>query len=269
MATVRITSWNLNGIRAAERRGMTEWLTSFQPDVLLLQEVRAPDEIVTTILGEDWLVWSHPSEIKGRAGVAVAVRRGGPFNGGEVTAGLGAGEAPEDTGRWLEVDLSGPVPLTAVSAYFHAGQVGTPRQEAKMRHLPMIDNRLEYLLERGNPALVGGDFNIVRSEQDIKNWKGNYNKTSGVLDEEIAYVNDWVSRGWRDVVRDLAGSSQGPYSWWSWRGKAFDNDAGWRIDYHYATSSWAGRAKSYDIFRAPDWTQRISDHAPVTVTYEL
>lgn len=270
MTSVSITTLNLNGIRAAHRRGMMDWLDVQSPDVLLLQEVRAPIDITETLLGDRWSVHSHPCEIKGRAGVSVAVRNDGAFAAaGEARFGLSPEEVPEDTGRWIELDLDGPLPLTVVSAYFHSGQVGTDKQVAKMAHLPKIGARLEELRSAGKPAVLGGDFNVVRSELDIKNWKGNHNKSSGVLDEERVFLNEWVDAGWSDAVRDLAGPVQGPYSWWSWRGKAFDNDAGWRIDYQYVTDELARAARSFEIFRAPSYDLRFSDHAPVTVHYEL
>ena len=102
-----------------------------------------------------------------------------------------------------------------------------------------------------------------------KNWKPNHNKRAGVLDEEIAFLNQWVDEGWRDTVRDLAGDVQGPYSWWSWRGQAFVNNAGWRIDYQYATPALGERARSFKIGRADEYAERFSDHAPVSVTYDI
>ncbi len=247
-----------------------EWLQQASPDVLLLQEVRAPEEITTKLLGDEWEVHSHPCLIKGRAGVAIAIRRSGSVQAvSEPRPGLDPEEEDVDTGRWIELDVDGPTRATLVSAYFHSGQVGTEKQEAKMRHLPRIGRRMEELLRSEQPVLVAGDFNVVRSSLDIKNWKGNYNKTSGVLDEEMDYLNGWVESGWVDVVRELAGPVQGPYSWWSWRGKAFDNDAGWRIDYQFANAALAEGMVQYEIPRASSWDRRISDHAAVTVHYRF
>ncbi len=269
-----VASVNVNGIRAAFRKGMSEWLTQAAPDVLLLQEVRAEEEIACDLLGEEYDTIVEPSKIKGRSGVAVAVRSSSSAvalaPGGAIQRGLAEDEPPVDSGRWLEVDLlvQGETPMTVVSAYFHAGQAGHPRQDAKMMHLAAIDRRMESLLEREN-ALVSGDFNIVRGPLDIKNWKSNHNKTSGVLDEEITYLNDWTKSGWSDVVRALAGERQGPYSWWSMRGKAFDNDAGWRIDYHFSTPRLSRAALSCRVDRAASWDTRFSDHAPVVVDFAL
>lgn len=280
--SLSVVTMNVNGIRAAFRRGMGEWLEAESPDVLLLQEVRAEPHIAEKLLGDDWHTVVHDSEIKGRSGVAVAVNRKSDkvrlADEQEPVMGLDQGEEPVDTGRWLEAILQvGERRVRVVSAYFHSGTLGDPKQDAKMAHLDAIDERMEAMLEESMPeesegedaieTLVAGDFNVVRSDHDIKNWKGNYQKTSGVLDEEMEYLNRWVSDGWGDTVRSLFGADHGPYSWWSWRGKAFDNDTGWRIDYHYATPALARGAQSFEVHKAPAWDKRISDHAAITVNY--
>lgn len=269
-----ITSVNLNGIRAAARRGLDEWLAREAPAVLLLQEVRADTATALDLLGPRWDVVAVPSRVKGRAGVAVAVdREQGALVPGEVRDHLDEDETDTDSGRWVEVtaDLGSPVRL--VSAYFHSGEVGTPKQEAKMAHLPRIGARMAQLLaasqQGGAQVVVAGDFNIVRSRLDIKNWTPNHNKRAGVLDEEIAFLDTWVAQGWHDVTRELVGDVQGPYTWWSWRGKAFDNDAGWRIDHQFVTPQLAGDARSVHIGRAESYDARFSDHAPLSVDYAL
>jgi len=104
---------------------------------------------------------------------------------------------------------------------------------------------------------------------DIKNWKGNL-KSAGFLPEERAYLDLWFDElGFADLGRRFGGDGPGPYTWWSNRGKAFDNDSGWRIDYQLATPELAEAARSVDIWRAPSWDTRWSDHAPVTVDYDL
>ena len=105
------------------------------------------------------------------------------------------------------------------------------------------------------------------TELDIKNWKGNV-KNAGFLPEERAYFDRFFGDlGYVDVARFLAGEVPGPYTWWSYRGKAFDTDAGWRIDYHMATPALADRARSATVDRAASYDTRFSDHAPLVVDY--
>lgn len=261
---MRVTTINVNGIRAAMRKGMAEWLVESNPDVLLMQEVRAPEELVEKLLPGDWNVIQEGSRIKGRAGVAVAVR---PHL--DVTAArIGLPDDTDvDSGRWVEADVTvGQTAVTFISAYLHSGTATDPeKMAAKYRHLDMVTARLG---EIEGEKLMAGDFNIVRGPRDIKNFKPNHNKTSGVLDEEMAYLEDWFSR-YADVHRHLVGDVQGPYTWWSQRGKAFDNDAGWRIDYQMATPRFAERAHGAHVGRASDYASRWSDHAPLTIDYDI
>ncbi|WP_022867621.1 exodeoxyribonuclease III [Schaalia vaccimaxillae] len=272
---LRITTMNLNGIRAAAKRGLTQWLETEAPDVFLMQEVRADIDTATALMGDEWDTVFVPCRIKGRAGVGIAVRKSRGSFVGEPRTVLDEDETDVDSGRWVEatVQLEGAsAPVRVVSAYFHSGEKDTPKQEAKMAHLPRIQARMEQLYheaDQGLQTVVCGDFNVVRSAQDIKNFKPNHNKRAGVLDEEMIFLNNWADAGWHDVVRDLAGDVQGPYSWWSWRGQAFVNDVGWRIDYQYATPALAGAAHSFEIGRAEEYDQRISDHAGVRVDYNL
>ncbi len=280
---LKIATVNVNGIRAAFRKGMDRWLEQSAPDVVLAQEVRASEDITAELFGDNWQVAVNASQLKGRAGVAVPVRKSSPWHLETVEADTVPVEVPQDGGRWLEAviarDNAGgeeDTRVRVISAYFHSGEVGTEKQEHKMAHLERIGERLEHLLpaggssEDGEPlVLVGGDFNVVHTERDIKNWKPNHNKRAGVLDEEIAFLDRWREQGWVDAVRTLAGEEQGPYSWWSWRGKAFDNDAGWRIDYQLVTPRLADLARTQQVDRAEAYDQRFSDHAPVVVSYDL
>ena len=114
-----------------------------------------------------------------------------------------------------------------------------------------------------------GDFNIAHTELDIKSWKTNL-RSEGFLPEERAWFGEATSSGgFVDVIRQLNPDRPGPYSWWSWRGKAFDNDAGWRIDYQLATAPLAARATTATVGRAATYAERWSDHAPVIVDFDL
>ncbi|WP_336920910.1 exodeoxyribonuclease III [Aquipuribacter sp. SD81] len=261
-----VASVNVNGIRAAHRRGMPEWLQQRDPDVLLLQEVRADADTVAEQLGEGWHVVEAVCAQKGRSGVAVASRR--PLRDAVLTL-----PGFETDGRWVEATVGdGPDAVRCASVYVHSGEAGTDRQVDKMRFLAAMSVRLGELRAAeaagGPPVVVAGDLNIGHTERDIRNWKGNRGK-AGFLPEERAFLDAWYASGWVDVSRRLHGDVEGPFSWWSWRGKAFDTDAGWRIDVHVATEKLAATARFSDVDRAVAYDRRFSDHAPVVVGYDV
>ena len=278
--TLRIASVNVNGIRAAYRKGMGEWLADRGVDILAIQEVRATRADLEPLIGDGWHLVNDEATAKGRAGVAIASRL--PFTATRTTFG------PDDfdsSGRWVEadVDVDG-TPLTVVSVYVNSGEADTPKQEEKWRFLDALGEHLQQLAADGRHVLLLGDFNVGHTTLDIKNWKGNV-KRAGFLPRERAYfdrifgehgqeiqgADETVGRGlgWIDVGRTLSGEVPGPYTWWSQRGQAFDNDTGWRIDYHIATPALAATASNYTVDRASAYDQRWSDHAPVVADYEI
>jgi exodeoxyribonuclease-3 len=159
-----------------------------------------------------------------------------------------------------------------VSVYVHTGDSDdVQRQAEKYRFLDAVTARMKTLASRarrtGREAFVAGDINIAHHEVDLKNWKGNIGK-AGFLEDERAYLDRWLARGaWVDLGRTHGGGGPGPYTWWSWRGKAFDTDAGWRIDYAFATPGLAARCTGVVVGRAPTYAERWSDHAPVLATF--
>ncbi|MFF3982052.1 exodeoxyribonuclease III [Streptomyces sp. NPDC001828] len=264
-----VTSVNVNGLRAAAKKGFVEWLAGTGADVICLQEVRAephqlPDEAGAP---EGWFAVHAPAAAKGRAGVSLLTRR----EPDRVRTGFGSAEF-DGSGRYLEADLPG---VTVASLYLPSGEVGTERQDEKIRFMAEFLEYLKGLRARaaadGREVVVCGDWNIAHQEADLKNWKGN-KKNSGFLPEErewMTRVFDSADGGYVDVVRQLHPDVEGPYSWWSYRGRAFDNDTGWRIDYQVATPGLAGRAVKGFVERAATHGERWSDHAPVTVVYDL
>ncbi|QJU54496.1 exodeoxyribonuclease III [Herbiconiux sp. KACC 21604] len=273
---LRLASVNVNGVRASFRNGMGAWLDGRDVDILALQEVRAATEDLEKLLGPDWNILHDPATAKGRAGVAIASRDRANIH--RVTFG------PDDfdsAGRWLEADFEwGDTIVTVVSAYVHSGEADTPKQVEKYKFLDGMLERLPKLHEHNPLAVVVGDLNVGHRTLDIRNWKGNV-KRAGFLPDERAYFDRFVGAegeegynagaglGWVDLGRRFAGEVDGPYTWWSQRGRAFDNDTGWRIDYQLATSELAATAVSYSVDRAPTHAERWSDHAPVVVDYAL
>ncbi|NLT55788.1 MAG: exodeoxyribonuclease III [Actinomycetales bacterium] len=267
---LRIATANVNGIRAAQRRGVEKWLADRAPDVLCLQEVRAPDEVLRGIVGESWHGVHEEASAKGRAGVAV-LSRVAPV---AVRTGLGAAAGAGDfagSGRWVEADFAvggEPGLLTVVSVYVHKGEAGAPKQQEKYRFLGAVHARMRALAVDGRHLVVCGDVNIAHREADLKNWKGNLTH-AGFLPEERAWMDGLLGDGaFVDVHRALVGDVPGPYTWWSWRGKAFDTDSGWRIDYQFATPGMASRAVTAEVDRARSYAERWSDHAAVVIDYD-
>ena len=272
---MRVVTANVNGVRAARRRGGLDWLRDSGAEVVLLQEVRASTAILAKELSDGGLGHYHvahfASEQAGRSGVAVLTV--------EEPTGVRTGLEPgiDDSGRWIEVDLAD---LTVASVYVHSGEADTPRQKDKYTFLDAMEARLAELAEAassgGRQAIIGGDLNVAHREVDIKNWKGNLAK-AGFLPQERDYLDRWLADEraghdpgpgvWVDLGRRFGGPGPGPYTWWSWRGKAFDNDAGWRIDHALATPGLAARATGVSIGRADSYAQRWSDHAPVVVGF--
>lgn len=263
-----LASANVNGIRAAVRRGGLAWLAASGADVVTMQEVRAEDaQLRAALSGSDFDTWEvahSPCGTKGRAGVAVLSRHPVKDVRTEV------GEEFLSAGRWVEADLVvGGEVVTVASAYVHTGEAGTPRQDEKYRFLDAVGERVAAWAVQDRLAVLTGDLNIAHTAEDLKNWKGNRGK-SGFLPEEQAHLDRWAGEhGLVDVHRRLHGPGPGPYTWWSWRGKAFDSDAGWRIDYQLATAPLATRAVRAEVGRAPTYADRWSDHAPVLVEYAL
>jgi exodeoxyribonuclease-3 len=278
---LRIATINVNGIRAAFRKGMGEWLETSDVDIVAMQEVRATTEDVESLLGPEWDILHDAATAKGRAGVAIASRHRAHIH----RVSLGADDF-DSAGRWLEADydVEGTI-VTVVSTYVHSGsEVDEAKQAEKYKFLDAMEARLPQLQHHNERAIVLGDLNVGHTQLDIKNWKGNL-KHAGFLPRERAYFDrffgprgeqvtgtdgsEGIGLGWVDVGRRLSGEVDGPWTWWSMRGKAYDTDTGWRLDYHVATPALADTASNYRIDRAPSWDTRWSDHAPVTVDYEL
>jgi exodeoxyribonuclease-3 len=273
---LRIATVNANGVRAAYRKGMGEWLDARDVDILAIQEVRAETDDVAALLGPEWALLHDAATAKGRAGVALASRRKAEIH--RVTFG------PDDfdsAGRWLEADydVDGTL-VTVVSCYVNSGEADTPKQVEKYKFLDAMQAHLPQLAAHNPLALVVGDLNVGHRTLDIKNWKGNV-KRAGFLPDERSYFDRFIGAegadgynagaglGWVDIGRKWAGEVPGPYTWWSNRGQAFDTDTGWRIDYHLATKALADRVVNYTIDRAAAYDQRWSDHAPVVVDYAV
>jgi exodeoxyribonuclease-3 len=261
-----VSTVNVNGLRAAARKGFLEWLAATGADVVCLQEVRATlDQLPPEVSApHGWYAVHAPASTKGRAGVAIYSRT----EPEAVRVGFGAPEF-EDSGRYVEISLPG---VTIGSVYVPSGDVGTERQDEKDRFmaafLPYVVELRDKAAACGGEVLLAGDWNIAHQDIDLKNWRGNRGQ-SGCLPAERAWLDEIFHRvGYVDVVRAAHPEGPGPYTWWSYRGKAFDNDTGWRIDLVATTPGLAAKATSAQVERAATYAERWSDHAPVTVAFD-
>ena len=263
----KLTSLNLNGIRSASSKGLEAWLTHYKPDCICVQEIKAqaPDmqgkfETLAGMKG-----YFQFAEKKGYSGVGVYTRH----EPSDVIIGYGSQEFDAE-GRYVELRFDRPgrksLPkLSIISAYFPSGSSGPERQEAKFRFLAEIFPHLQALKQERDYVLCG-DINIAHQEIDLKNYKGN-KKNSGFLPEERAWMTRLLSEAGKvDVYRQLhPDTTDDCYTWWSNRGQAYAKNVGWRLDYHLATPGVAEQARQASIYKE----QKFSDHAPMTVDYEL
>jgi len=259
----RLTSLNLNGIRSAASKGVEAWLAKTKPDCICLQEVKAQAQDVAGRFQEMAGLQGHFhfAQKKGYSGVAVYTRHAPS----DVVVGFGSAEFDAE-GRYVELRFDTPGrKLSLISCYFPSGSSGEERQQAKFRFLDEFDPHLARLKAQ-REFIVCGDVNIAHKEQDLKNWRAN-RKNSGFLPEERAWMTKLLDEtGLVDVYRRLRpDTTEECYTWWSNRGQAYQNNVGWRLDYHLATPALALLARTEAIYR----NEKFSDHAPVTVDYEL
>ena len=257
----RLVSLNLNGIRSAATKGFEAWASALAADCMGVQEIKAQADTVVgrfdTVAGMKGHF--HYADRRGYSGVGLYSRK----TPSAVVLGIGNPEFDAE-GRYVEARFDTPTrKLSIISCYFPSGSSGEERQQAKFRFLALMAPRLTLLAAERELILVG-DINIAHKEIDLKNWRSNQ-KNSGFLPEE----REWMTRlltegGLVDVFRTL-NSQPEQYTWWSNRGQAWANNVGWRIDYHLATPAIAATAKREAIYL----DQRFSDHAPLTIDYDL
>ncbi|MEM7518965.1 MAG: exodeoxyribonuclease III [Planctomycetota bacterium] len=246
----------MNGIRAAEKRGFSDWLQRERPDFLCLQEMRAqldqvPEELRSPAgYGTRW----ECAETKGYSGVGLYNR----FAPDQYRVGSGLDWGDRE-GRVLRADYE---ELSIITIYVPSGSSSEERQQKKFEYMEHLLPWLQGLLDEGRPIAVCGDINIAHTEIDIHNPKGNA-KNSGFLPEEREWFGRVLDQGWSDVLRDLNPDVKGLYSWWSNRGRAREKDLGWRIDAVWCSPQLAAVAEKA-------WIEKdagLSDHAPVWVEF--
>lgn len=254
---MRIMSLNANGIRAAARKGFFDWLPQQQADFVCIQETKAQiDQLADQVFHPaGYHCHYHDAEKKGYSGVALFSRH----EPDQVTHGIGW-PAFDIEGRWLQVDVGG---LSVVSLYLPSGTSKEERQAFKVECMDHFTPKLDAMAKQGRDWVICGDWNIAHKEIDLKNWKANQ-KNSGFLPEERAWLDQvFGPLGWADAFRQIDPNPD-RYTWWSNRGRAWDNNVGWRIDYQVVTPGLAQKVVGADIYTQ----QRFSDHAPLVIDYD-
>ncbi len=265
---MRIISFNANGLRSAASKGFFDWFGKQDADVLCLQETKAQEHQLAAaeFRPKGYAAYFRDATKKGYSGVAIYCRK----QPDEVRTALGC-DAFDSEGRYIEARFGR---VSVVSIYVPSGSSGDVRQQFKFKTMEWLKPILDSWLASDRDYVLCGDWNIVRTRNDIRNWSSNQ-KNSGCLPAERAWLNGMVAdgcgdgtpapqHGWVDTFRALKPEAV-EYSWWSQRGAARANNVGWRIDYQIVTPSLRSKLKSCAIHPTP----RFSDHAPYAVDYAL
>lgn len=252
---MKIITYNVNGIRAAMKKGLVEWIIAQDADIVCLQEVKALEEQadLETLKanGFEHIYW-HAAEKKGYSGVATFSKKAADH----VQYGIGIA-SHDSEGRFLQTRFGD---FVLINSYFPSGTTGDIRQDVKYQYL---HDYFDYIqeLKKTNPNIITcGDVNICHTAIDIHNPKTNKN-SSGFLPEERAWMDKLFSSGYVDAFRVFNPEKVDQYSWWSYRANARANNKGWRIDYFMVADTLKDRLKGCEIH--PE--AKHSDHCPVVL----
>ncbi len=254
---MKIISLNVNGIRAGARKGVFEWLEQEQADFVCIQETKAKIHQLRALdfFPETYHCFYHDAQRPGYSGVAIYSKHQPEL----VQYGIGWSDFDAE-GRFLQLDIGR---LSIISLYLPSGSSKEERQQFKFDIMQRMSSWMKHRVHGKRQYIICGDWNIAHTNKDIKNWKNNQ-KNSGFLPEERAWLSYlFDEQGWVDAFRQVDVAAD-RYTWWSNRGRARENNVGWRIDYQIASPGMASYIQSASIF-----TERFfSDHAPLIMTYD-
>jgi exodeoxyribonuclease-3 len=251
---MKIISWNVNGIRALEKKGFISIVENLEPDILCLQETKAEvsqlSDPLINIPG--YTSFFHSAEKKGYSGTSLYFKNP-PLS---IKTGL-SDSAFNHEGRTIIAEYEN---FILYNIYFPNGQKDDQRLAYKMDFNHCLQNDIQSLLHSGKNVIICGDINIAHTEIDLKNPKAN-SKRSGFLPEERAWVSDFLTIGMKDAWR-IQHPDEIKYSWWSYRFNARKNNAGWRIDSFFVSDNFMPCVETTDILNAIEG----SDHCPIVLT---
>jgi exodeoxyribonuclease-3 len=251
-------SWNVNGLRAAGRKGFLEWLDRTRPDILGLQETKCrPEQLEDGLrLPAEYRSYWAWAEKPGYSGVALYSRP----EPRSVTIGLGIGEYDRE-GRTIVADYGD---FVFINAYFPNGSRDHSRVPFKMAYKSAFLQYVDALRDAGRPVIFCGDVNTSHREIDLARPKQNQ-KTTGFLPEERAWLDEVVARGYVDSYRALYPDQTGAYTWWAVFTGSRSTNVGWRLDYFFLSPDLLPRLVAADIHA----DVAGSDHCPVSITLDL
>lgn len=257
MASRKIITYNVNGIRSALSKGWMDWLRTINPDIVLLQEIKAePGQLDLPVFDNDgYFNYWHPAQKKGYSGVAIFSKQ----EPDHVEIGSGHPDIDAE-GRIIRADYG---KMSVMSVYVPSGSSGEERQDYKMEWLAWFDEYIAALKKKRSKLIIGGDINICHKPIDIHNPVSNA-KSSGFLPEEREWMEQFFNSGFIDSFRHF---NQEPhqYTWWSFRFNARAKNLGWRIDYLMASKNLAKNLKRCVIL--PE--AKHSDHCPVLLEVDF
>lgn len=255
---MKVTTLNINGIRAAHKKGFFNWMLKQNIDVVCIQETKAQTYQLSEeiLLPKGYVSFFNDAEKKGYSGVAIYTRQ----QPDKIKTKLGW-KIADSEGRYIQVDFDN---LSIISIYLPSGSSSEERQNIKYDFMDKLTPVLKKYRKQKRNYVICGDWNIAHKKIDLKNWQGNQ-KNSGFLPKERAWMDGlFNSVGMVDAFRKV--NDQGDqYTWWSNRGQAWAKNIGWRIDYQVVSPGLSGKIISADIYKA----ERFSDHAPLTMEYDL
>lgn len=250
---MKICSWNVNGIRAIQKKGFIKWVEEQRPDIICLQEIKAnveqlDDELLNV---NGYRSFWNPAKRKGYSGVATYIRE--DLEPDEAIMGLGIDKF-DNEGRLMLFHFE---QFSLLNIYFPNGGRGDDRVEFKLEFYEEVIKSCDILREKGERLIICGDFNTAHHEIDLKNPKAN-EKTSGFLPVEREMLDKFLSHGYLDIYRCLYPEETG-YTWWSYRTRARERNAGWRIDYFYISSDLINEVVDCSLLNEVQG----SDHCPL------
>jgi exodeoxyribonuclease-3 len=251
---MKIYSYNVNGIRAAVNKGLVNWLSQENPDIICFQEIKANDEDIPKALFEElgYKTYWYSAQKKGYSGTAILSK----IEPNEIIIGCNH-ELYDFEGRVISLAFDN---FYLINTYFPSGSSGDIRQDIKMEFLNFYYDYIQQINAKYKNVIVVGDYNIAHTEIDIHDPKGNKN-SSGFLPEERAWMDKWFGGVMQDSFRLFHPEKKDIYSWWTYRAGARPKNKGWRIDYISVSDSLKKELKSASIHNDAEH----SDHCPISI----